>query len=382
MSTNILYRFLLCLLISSTVFSQSKETDSLESLLRETSSPSYKAKIELQLSKAYERLDIAKGREYAINALLSDNDSIKSEAYNQIGRSFFFVNELDSAKRYFQNSISLLESIDLKDKVANVRISLGSVELRNGSYEAAVGTFIESLTFFEAQKDSINMAKCYSNISSAFGELGEHERAIEYGQKALALIRAKDLKQFEIVTLPNLASHYLKTGDTIAAETNYLAAEQLAMQLNDLFSQSRIYNNLGNMYLESDPAKAQSYLKRALSIREKSKRLDGIGTLYNNLGYILLKRQNFQEALPMFKKASEISEGTERITVLNNLAETYEGLQDFEKAISIRQQHFLLNDSILKSDKQKSILELSTKYETEKKEKAMGTVEYILLPWL
>ena len=360
---------LFCFLVLSAGFGQNQQADSLMTLLESTQVAGERARIHLQLSKVYERIDIAKSRQFAQYALEYDNDSLKSEASNQLGRAYFYMTKLDSASFHFKESIDLLKSLGLEDKAASVSISLGAVQLRKGDYKGAVNTLIDGAAFFENIKDSINMAKCYSNVSSAFGELGDSEKAIQYGEKALHIFNARNMVPYKVVTLPNLAGQFLKLGDTLKARTYLLEAEDLARQRNDKFSLARIYNNLGNMYLESDFTQSEKFLSQALAIRNETKNNDGIGTLYNNLGYLYLQQGHSRKAIPYLSKALEFGQGTNESTTLNNLSNAHKNLGDYKQALEYADRKTALNDSILKVENQKAIAEISTKYETEKKER-------------
>ncbi|MGI9550120.1 MAG: tetratricopeptide repeat protein [Aurantibacter sp.] len=349
-------------------FGQNQQADSLLTLLESTQVGGERSKLNLQLSKIYERTDIAKSLQFAKQALEYDNDSLKSEACNQLGRAYFYLNKLDSASYHFKKSIDLLKSLDLEDKAASVGISLGAVQLRKGDYKGAINTLLDGAAFFENIKDSINMAKCYSNVSSAFGELANSEKAILYGEKALYIFNAKNMVPYKMVTLPNLAGQFLKLGDTLKAKTYFLEAESLAKKRNDKFSLARIYNNLGNMYLESDHVQSEKYLSQALAIRQKTKNNDGIGTLYNNLGYLYLQQGDARKAISYLSNALEFGQGTNESTTLNNLSNAYRKLGDYKMALEYADQKTALNDSMLKVESQKAIAEISTKYETEKKE--------------
>ncbi len=351
------------------IVAQQQEADSLLKILEKGLQKEKKAMVSLQLSKIYERNDLARGKHFAQMALKTSNDSIKSEAYNQLGRTYFYSNQLDSAETYFQHSISTLKMANLDQLISAIRISLGAVQLRKGSYKEAIQTLISSATFFEEQQDSLNMGKCYSNISSAFGELDNHLKAIEYGKKALEIFNSKHIVQYQIITLPNLAGHLVKVGDTLAAKKYFLQAEQLALQIKDQFSLARIYNNLGNIYSKNDYESAEHYFMKALSLREDSKYLDGIGTLYNNLGYLYMSQGTYPKAVPFLEKALEHTDGTARTIILNNLSETQEKLGNHERALAYERLKFALNDSLLKNENQKTISEISTKYEMGKKEK-------------
>lgn len=348
---------------------QNIQIDSLLHLLEGNLPQTEKEMVSLQLSKAYERLDILKSQAYANTARNSTNDSIRSEAHNQLGRAFFYQNNLDSAAYHFGKSIDLLEKLQYENKVASVGISLGAVQLRSGDYKKAVTTLIEGAEYFESVADSTNMAKCYSNVSTAFGELGNSDKAVEYGEKALIIFDKKNMESFKAITLPNLAGELVKLGDTITAKDYFLEAENLAKKRGDKFSLARIYNNLGNMYLKTDPDQSEKYLKLALALRKETKNNDGIAALYNNLGFLNLQKENPQKALDYLENAIEFVQGTNTIVTYNNLVEVHQKLGNYRTALEYAQKKEVLNDSILKVENQKAIAEISTKYETEKKEK-------------
>ncbi len=364
-------RYLLMIIIMAWISSAISQEQKIDSLLHklETAETTQKPIIQLQLSKAFERTDIVRSKAFAILALASSDDSIRSEAHNQLGRAYFYENELDSAAFRFERSIALHEKLGYKSEAASVGISLGAVQLRKGAYKEAISTLIRGAAFFEKTGDSTNLAKCYSNVSTAFGELGETTKAIDYGQKALRIFQKKGLTAFEAITLPNIAGMFLKLGDTIKAKSYFLQAEELARKRNDKFSLARIYNNLGNMYLETNADKSADYLLRALQIKQETRNNDGIATLYNNLGYLQLKKNNPKAAIPYLKAALDLGQGTNLVVTYNNMLDAYKALGDYQSALAYAEKKSMVNDSILKLENQKGIAEISTKYETEKKEK-------------
>jgi len=351
------------------LMAQTAKIDSLTQLLGSSITNEEIAKVHLQLAKIFERTDLPKAKFHGLKALQTQNDSIKSEAHNQLGRGFFYTGQLDSAEYQFKKSITSLEAINATDKTASIQISLGAVQLRKGSYKNAIQTLITSASFFERIGDSINMGKCYNNISSAFGELQDVSQAITYGEKALYIFKAHKMVPFQAITLPNLAVLSLKSGDTVQAKSYFLEAENIAKTRNDKFSLARIYNNLGNIYLESDYTLSDKYLSDALAIRKELKNNDGIGTLYNNLGYLNLNKKNYSKALLYLNKALNYSKGSNKVVVLNNLSQTNHGIGNHKEGLHYSRKMTALNDSIHKVELQNAIAEISIKYETEKKEK-------------
>ena len=349
---------------------QTKEIDSLKAITR-TSSDSYQiAQANLILAKRHERIDLKLGKEFAQKAYqYKSNDSLLAETNNQLGRFQFFTAQLDSATYYFEKTKKLLQKLKDYKRIAIVNISLGAIQLKQGDYNKTITTLTESASFFEKTSDSLNAAKCYSNIASAFAELELFPKAIEYSEKALTVFENQNQTQFRLITLPNLATQYYKNGDTLKAIDYNAKAEKLATALGDKRSLSIIYNNLGELYLNKDSEKSKTYLEKTLQLKNELNLKSGIEIAQSNLGYIYLKNHNFKTAISYFNKAEEKIKGKQLVFVYNNLRDAYKGLGEMNRALEYAEKSNQLNDSILNSENQKNFIEIQTKYETEKKEK-------------
>ncbi|MEC3905842.1 sensor histidine kinase [Tamlana sp. 2201CG12-4] len=351
-------------------FGQSNQIDSLTTKLKEITTPLEKAKLNLLLANAYERIDLNKAKVFAYKALkFHKNDSLLAETSNQLGRFHFFTANLDSASFYFSEAKTLLKKIKAEKRAAIINISLGAIELRKGNYENTIKILTESASFFEHNNDALNAAKCYSNISSAFAELDNFDKAIEYSEKALTVFNKNNLTQFQLITLPNLATQYFKKGDTLKAVDYYHDAETIAKSVNDNRSLSIIYNNLGNIYLNSDIKKSEAYLLQALALKTSLNLRSGIGITKSNLGYIYLKKKDYNKAVILLSEAEPLIKGKQLSSIYEYLSKSHKGLNHYPKALEFAEKAKQLNDSLLSAENQKTILDIQTKYETEKKEK-------------
>ncbi|WP_298899484.1 tetratricopeptide repeat protein [uncultured Psychroserpens sp.] len=351
---------------------QNTEIDSLKTITKSSSDAYEIAKANLILSKLHERINLNQGKAFALKAYqYKSNDSLLAETNNQLGRFQFFTAQLDSAVYYFETTKKLLQKLKDDKRVAVVNISLGAIQLRQGDYNKTITTLTESASFFEKANDSLNAAKCYSNIATAFAELELFPKAIEYSEKALQVFENLNQVQFRLITLPNLATQYYKNGDTLKAIDYNAKAEQLATTLGDKRSLSIIYNNLGDLYLNKDSEKAKQYLEKTLQLKNELNLKSGIEVAQSNLGYIYLKNRDFKTAITYFTKAEQNIKGKQLVTVYNNLREAHKGLGQMNKALEYAEKLNRLNDSILNSESQKNFMEVQTKYETEKKEKAI-----------
>lgn len=356
-------------------FSQDISVDSLQNLLQTNLSEYEQALINLHLAKKFESIDIQRGKTYAKAALQSENDSVKAEACNQLGRFFFYTSQLDSARIYFEEAKGFMNEMEDARNNAVVNISLGAVFLRMGDYNKTIKTLTESLSYFEDNNDELNAAKCYSNISAAFAELGNFDKAIEYNEKALDVFNRQNMVQYQLITLPNLAAQYLRKNDTARAIQYNLEAEKLAVSTNNKRSLSIIYNNLGSAYIELDEQKARDYLEKAIDLKNELNLKNGIEVARGNLGYLHLKNNEYKDALQYYQLVEKQVNGEQLVFAYEQIKKCYEGLKDYQQAMFYSDKARTLNDSLQNAENKKVFSEIQTRYETEKKEKEILTLQ-------
>ncbi len=360
-----------CILFAISIdfsFAENNKVDSLTNLLQTVTDKYELAKINLQLAKLHERIDIELGKKYTHCAMFEESDSLMAEATNQLGRFYFFSAQLDSSEIYFNRAKQFLTALNDKKRVAVINISIGAIQLRLGDYNNTIKTLTESVIYFEKTGDNLNAAKCYSNMSAAFAELENYNSAIEYNEKALRVFNAQNLIPFQLITLPNLAAQHLKNGDTIKAIRYNLEAEKLAISMGNKRSLSIIYNNLGSAYLDSDEKKAKDYLEKTIILKTELNLRNGIEVAQGNLGYLYLKNNEFNNALSYYKLVEQQVNGKQLVFAYEQIHKCYAGLKQYVKALEYAGKSRHLNDSILSSENQKIFNEIHTKYETEKKE--------------
>ncbi len=358
------------LLFSTIVFSQNEKIDSLTLELQSTVNNYEIANINLQLAKQYERIDIRKSKDFTLRSLqYKDNDSLLAETYNQLGRISFFEAQLDSASLYFGKTKHHFKKTENQKRIAEINISLGAVQLKQANYHKTIATLTKSATFFEKNNDQLNAAKCYNNIASAFAELNNYPKAIEYSKKALLVFEDQNLIHYQLITLPNLAMQFLKNGDTLTAINYNLQAEKLGIQNNNKYCLATIYNNLGSIYLDKNPQKAKEYLLKTLDLKNEMNLKTGIEITQGNLGYLHFKNKEFKKAIQYYDQVVEKVNGKQLIFAYDMLKDCYKGLNLFDTALEYSEKSKKLANSILNAESQKQILEVQTKYETEKKER-------------
>ena len=199
----------------------------------------------------------------------------------------------------------------------------GTWALRAGRYWNKVGHAQMALTYNrrilqkreQNMPDSAELATACNNVAATYGELGDHEKQLEYNLKALG-IREKKLPPDH----PNLAVSYSNVAATYGAlgdhekELEYdlkalgILEKKLPPDHPDLAGS---YSNVAYTYGElGDHEKELEYDLKALGIREKKLPPDhpDLATSYNNIGITYYYLRDYQRSLEYLEKALAIRE--------------------------------------------------------------------------
>ncbi|HXB40034.1 MAG TPA: tetratricopeptide repeat protein [Bacteroidia bacterium] len=257
-----------------------------------------------------------------------------ASTYNYIASVFYFLSDYDKALRYYLNSLKLNEKINDKTGIAQTRNNIGIIYNTLGNFDKAIENYEVSLAISKSASDKYNMASAYNNLGSAYQKKKDFTRAMEYFDESLRLAR-------EINNIQGISYNLLNIGSLLENEKKYddaLVKYREALTLNkktgEQYSISNTYNSIGNILLKLNKGgMAQEAYVNALKIAKEIKAKDLIATCYNGFSSV------------------------------------YKSKGDFKKSYEYLNLYSALRDSILSDEKNKSMAEMQTRFDTDKKEK-------------
>jgi tetratricopeptide (TPR) repeat protein len=132
------------------------------------------------------------------------------------------------------------------------------------------------------------------------------EQTLADGSKALQIAQKLNYKEgiAESWRTMGVGNYYLN--EPKKAIDEFLTALDVFQQLNDLRGESKVYNNIGNLYRDNDYDSALEFFSKALVIAEKlaSKKLTA--PIYLNIGNIYFRKKSYSQALNYNKKSREL----------------------------------------------------------------------------
>ena len=312
-----------------------------------------------QLKTQYDSLRKAENFEGALvaakqmNTWALQNETDTSLRYavslKEVGVCFYYLEELDSAKTYYQFSLEAFK-LQHREDHSNYAISLSNLGVlyrTMGDYKAAEPLYKQALEIIKQTlgEGHPNYASCLNNLGVLYSDMGNYKAAEPFYKQSIE-IKKKALGEGHpdyAKGLQNLGILYKEMGDYKAAEPYYKQALEIYKKAlgTENTSCSQILNSLGNLYLEMGDYKASEPLyKQVLEINKKAlgEEHTGYARGLNNLGELFWKMCNYKAAEPLCKQALEIYKkalGTENPSyaeVLNNLGELYLNMGDYKAA--------------------------------------------------
>ena len=208
--------------------------------------------------------------------------------------------------------------------------------------------------------NSANLATAYNNLGNTYSHLGDHEKALEYKLKDLAIC-----EQVLPPTHPSLATSYNNVGSTYIHLGDHEQALEYLLKALAIREQvlppthpdlAQSYNNVGSTYVHlGDHEKALEYLLKALGIQEQvlPPTHPELATSYNNVGSTYGELGDHEKALEYKLKALAIQEQVlppthpDLATSYNNVGLTYGHLGDHEKALEYKRKALAICEQVL-----------------------------------
>lgn len=313
-------------------------------LFRKTRQPVCLGWTYTSLARLYERMDNSQAARqhyhYALASFTvhhSEEDAVAT--LFAIGRNFEQHFQLDSATHYLTKALELAEKYSHSSGILNAAGALGSAYLAAGNWPLAKNYLKKALEAKPLFADKIQLRRIWSDYAQCL----------------------------------------LLAGEDAAAEDAFQKVRQLNSELKDAFAPMAEAQLTGlRLLVKKDYAASISPLRKAywLGYRRFGIYLKSIAY---NLGIAELKTGALDSAVHHLHESIRLSRrfrfAGEEIKASLALSEAFERLGKADSAYHYFQRYANLKDSVFTAEKEKAILELNTRYETQKKEQQINSLE-------
>ncbi|WP_136482958.1 tetratricopeptide repeat protein [Cognatitamlana onchidii] len=349
------------------------------------------------------------------------NDSVKCQALKDISWEYLNSRSNDSiAELYIDSLYHFAINKGLKGREILAKYQYGVLERQRGNYDKALGYFDEYITHAANRNEKKEVAnglyqkaiilddigkveqsleiyyeivKLYEGIGDVFGEAtvlnaigetlkktGKTEQALENYNKALTIFERLGDKTELANCNYNIGDAYLLLKDYTKALSFFNKALKLDTEISSKWGMAYDYESLGKVSnLQGNYKTALNYHTQALSIRSGLNQKSELAMSFFELGKNHFNLKNFKQAESFLLKSLEIVKSLgdkERVKDSYSLLSQLHASQgNYEEAFAYEAQINVLKDSLYNEAKSRQIEELQERYNSEKRENAILTLE-------
>lgn len=252
---------------------------------------------------------------------------------NNLGVTYRRLAEDNKALKYHLEALGLAEELDNKKNEAIATNSIGIIYTYQENYDEALEYYYKALKLEEERKNYLGVAINYNSIAWIYELKKNYQKAIEFYKKSLEA---------------NIHDHNEK-GKAIC--------------YSDL---GKVYHTIGEYSL------ALEYYKKTLSVNENlgDKRYIArsyiyIGEVYRDLGKYGQSVVNLEKGL---QYAQQVNSKRMLMLAYEQFSLTHEKLNNIDCAFEHFKKYNIYKDSVYDEEKSNQIIEMQTRFETNKKE--------------
>ena len=398
------------------VFSQNSYTDSLLKIYSKTDIDTEKVNILYKISKKSIYNNPEKAIEYSKTAyILSQKIHFKKgEALSLdiFGIYHQYRGEYKEADSLYRKSLKLRKEINKPLSVAVSYNNIGVLNRIKGDFKKSDKFLNKALRICEEQNDSVFSAKVYNNLGLLYENTGKYAKALEYHMLSLKIREKNGTKQSIASSLNNIGiifislekydkayeymerslklkkeignkrqiiSAYMNMGNVKYYQKKYTEAINLytnslniSQTLNDKRSIAAILSNMAYIYeKKGDTRNAILFELESIEILKETGNIQQLCSSYLGLANLYYNSKNYKNAYKyaaiVKKTAEENNNAPDLKSALKILSDAEKAKGNYKQAILYLDKYITLKDSLFNEKNNKQILELQTKYETEKK---------------
>ena len=315
-----------------------------------------------------------------------------AECTRRIGRIHRLKGNHKGAIESYLKALELFQEINNMSSISTCYNNIGEVYYFQGEYDKAMEYYYLALGIAEELGDKRKMGKTYNNIGIIHQNQGTFDKSIEFTEKALNLYDEIDYKNGVAICHINIGIIYHKHDSLNIALEHYEKALDIFIELKSKEGISNCYNNIGEIYrAKGIYDRSIEYALKAMELYEEIGSKEGIASSCANIAFLNInladstaasetQRINFlYKAVDYGIKSIVIADEIHSLYIKSEVAlalkEAYQRLGNYEKAVESAEIIIASKDSLFREEKTNAILEIETKYETEKKEQQLEIQE-------
>jgi len=310
---------------------------------------------------------------------LNDLNSL-ADLYSKKGHILFLSTGPKAGITHYISSYGLFDELSDSIGMSNSLNGIGAMYMRLSKYDSAIYYFMELVSISEKMEFEESLGKGYLNLGISYLEIQDFDNALTYFNKSIPLNDKNQRQDFVSMAYNGLGNISRFKGHMKDALTYYNNALNILEKLNDKKNEANILNNIGNVYEEEGEYNQALYFYREAKSRfEIVSDWDGFTSSYINIGLINARNKNYDQALKIYDSclitARKFGSLYRIQEAYHAIYKTYQLKKDYKKAFENLESYNIFKDSIFIIEKMELIADLQLKYEKEKDQATILSLE-------
>jgi tetratricopeptide (TPR) repeat protein len=281
----------------------------------------------------------------------------KARCQNALGRLLSFTQSSHAALPWFEQARVAFERLGDRVGLSGVLENLSMAYLQLGDDDRALQVAQQQLQIATEHGDQIQVVDAIEIIGQVFWMRGDYDQALEYLQDSLNGATAIGYPRGAIAAAGDMAGVYAQIGDFQRALVSLQRALDGAEEIGDLQFMGAILANAGIIYFyQGDYVRALLLYEHGLDIAIRLGNWLSILHSINNIAIIFTAQHRYGQAAPLYARAIALGRELEKPYILCDClqhgAEQYAKLQCYAEAQSMNQEALQIAKEINRSETQ------------------------------
>ncbi len=311
-------------------------------------------------------------------ALASCSVDDSAVIYNNLA-SIYRLSDSDSAMHFAQKGLLISKLVNNKFEEGSSENEIGIQYHIKMKYDLALSQYFKAIKLFEAtnhlnRNASIKaISSAYQNIGKIYHDQSRYQMALKYFTIAIQYNKKVNNLKGLASLYNNVAIIYSTLGQNLNSIPFHLQSLDIKTKLGDSVGIGATFGGLAVVYYNlKQYDKAIEYNKKKIEIDERFGNEYNLEYTYNNIGGCYFSLSDYDNAKAYYQKGIDLAIAHNNFYGLSDLyfneSDLYEKIGDYKKAFEYNKLYSQAKDSLFKIESTEKLLELETKYETEKKE--------------
>jgi len=290
--------------------------------------------------------------------------------YHLASLSYFSRTDIQQGINYMKKALELAINSEDNLRIAQAYAAMGFVSFHSGNGTRGIEMFEKYFSYSEGLPVSqMERALMLASYGDCFELLGDYRKGIDIYLEALAMFDPESVEERALLSQCSayLGERYLMLGKPDSALFYYQEGMAYARKYSHLFGSMINAIELAEYYYKHSSFElCKAYCD---SILYFGKRIERKGSFFDKNRYEHLLSASMEIFVPLTPDYKKHIARTDMLKALQMLQEIYKKEGNSDAAYTSLQSSFRLQDSIIRYERKKELMEILTKYETDQKEK-------------